>query len=233
MDTTEKPRDYNSFSSAAKSRFRPMAESLGYQQITATVYMKLRDGWYETFNLQASSYGNPFFYINYGVCIPDRWPGKTKELKDAGWILGSRLAYKGSGAFPCSTRAEIEESAKYALEAYRSEAVPWFHDLDLVKICGLYFDSTNLDRDRLGSHEWGLQLMAANYGFLLLKAGKKIEALTWLREVERLMTLPVFITRDGNIVHEREKYSRVWKPEERQLEQLQIVRRTISELNSA
>ncbi|MBU2873844.1 DUF4304 domain-containing protein [Marinobacter salexigens] len=233
MESTEKTRDYSSFSSAAKSRFRPMAKSLGYEQTTATVYMKDRGDWYETFNLQASSYGNPFFYINYGVCVPDQWPSEKQELKNAGWILGSRLSYDGSGAFPCKTKAEIEESAEYALGEYNREAVPWFKNLNLKEICDLYFETTNLDKDRLGRHEWGLQLSAANYGFLLLKAGKKTDAMAWLREAERLMALPVFITREGNVVHEREKYSRIEKPERDELERLEIVQRTIKELSFA
>ncbi|WP_143752128.1 hypothetical protein [Marinobacter profundi] len=39
MESAEKTRNYRSFSSAAKSRFRPMAELLGYEQITATAWM--------------------------------------------------------------------------------------------------------------------------------------------------------------------------------------------------
>ena len=46
-------KDYKSFSSVAKSRFRYMANELGYEQITGITYVKERDGWYETFNLQS------------------------------------------------------------------------------------------------------------------------------------------------------------------------------------
>jgi len=124
-------KDYKSFSSAAKSRFRHMASELGYEQITGITYTKERDGWYETFNLQASSYGNPFFYINYGVILPDTFPETREVLRDSGWILGNRLGYKGRGAFPSGTKIEIEESAEYALNAYRSEVTPWFAGLTL------------------------------------------------------------------------------------------------------
>ena len=127
-------KDYSSFSSAAKSRFRKMAKELGYEQITGTVYMKQREGWYETFNLQASSYGNPFFYINYGVVLTDNFPAEREELKSSGWYLGNRLSYEGAGAFPCTTKAEIESSADYALEQYRKLAVPFFAELTLEKI---------------------------------------------------------------------------------------------------
>ena len=127
-------RDYKSFSSVAKSRFRKMAEELGYEQITPITYTKERDGWYETFNLQSSSYGNPFFYINYGVIVPSKFPATREKLKSSGWRLGRRLRYKGKGAFPSGTRAEIESSAEYALEKYKKEVVPWFEGLALEAI---------------------------------------------------------------------------------------------------
>ena len=114
--------------------FRPMARDLGYEQITGITYSKQRDGWYETFNLQASSYGNPFFYFNYGVILPDKFPADRKYLRDSGWYLRGRLRYKNHGAFPCATKAEIEESARYALQAYKEELVPWFAALNLEVI---------------------------------------------------------------------------------------------------
>ncbi len=111
-----------------------MAAELGYDQITGIVYTKARDGWYETFNLQASSYGNPFFYINYGVILPEQWPADREFLKSSGWRLGNRLRYGKNGAFPCATKAEIESSAAAALEEYRQVACPWFEGLTLEAI---------------------------------------------------------------------------------------------------
>lgn len=128
-------KDYKSFASAAKSRFRKMATDLGYEQITGITYTKERDGWYETFNLQSSSYSNPFFYLNYGVILPDSFPATREQLRDSGWHLGQRLSYKGEGAFPCGTKKEIELSANYAHEIYRKEVSPWFNKLtiDIIK----------------------------------------------------------------------------------------------------
>ena len=127
-------KDYKSFSSAAKSRFRKMAIELGYDQITGITYTKKREGWYETFNLQSSSYGNPFFYINYGVILNNSFPSSREELKGSGWFMGNRISYKSHGAFPCGTKAEIESSAEYALEVYLRDIVPWFEKLDLESI---------------------------------------------------------------------------------------------------
>jgi hypothetical protein len=124
-------KDYKSFSSAAKSRFRAMAKELGYEQITGITYTKKRDGWYETFNLQSSSYGNPFFYINYGVILTEEFPASREELRDSGWNLGNRLRHPEEGAFPCGTKNEIVASAKYALALYKKEVAPWFNELTL------------------------------------------------------------------------------------------------------
>ena len=125
-------KDYTSFSSAAKSRFRDMAKELGYEQITGIVYVKERDGWYEIFDLQASSYGNPFFYFNYGVILPEVFPLSRDELKVSGMSLSARLEYQGRRpSFPAGTKAEIESSAKEALKAYKEEVVPSFEKLNL------------------------------------------------------------------------------------------------------
>jgi len=119
-------KDYKSFSSAAKSRFRTMAKELGYEQITGIFYVKKREGWYETFNLQASS-GNPFFYFNYGVILSENFPMPREQPRNTGWNLGGRL---GSG-FASGNKKQIEESAVLALELYREKVLPWFESLTL------------------------------------------------------------------------------------------------------
>ena len=49
----QRVRDYSSFSSAVKSRFRPAAEELGFEQLSGVLYAKEREGWYEMFGLQS------------------------------------------------------------------------------------------------------------------------------------------------------------------------------------
>jgi len=126
-------KDYTSFSSVAKSRFKIMAKELGYEQITGTIYVKKREGWYETFNLQLSS-GNPFFYINYGVELPEKFPMRRDEIKNSSYHYGERLCPKDSGAFPAGNKKQIEESATLALELYKEKVVPWFESLTLEKV---------------------------------------------------------------------------------------------------
>jgi len=127
-------KDYKSFSAAARSRFRFMAKALGYEQITGIVYVKEREGWYETFNLQYSQYGNPFFYLNYGVIVPDQFPMTREELRDSGWHLGGRLSPPESNSFAAGNKKQIEESAELALELYQKKVVPWFESLTQDKI---------------------------------------------------------------------------------------------------
>jgi len=126
-------RDYSSFSAAAKVRFRGLADELNYQQITGVVYVKERDGWYELLYLQASSWANPFFYVNYGVIYPDHFPLTKEELKNPRWQLEQRL-HRPGGAFPCGTKAEIAQSARYAAEEFKRTAAPWFESLTLEAV---------------------------------------------------------------------------------------------------
>ena len=126
-------KDYSSFSAVAKSRFRKMAQELGYEQITGVIYVKEREGWYELFYLQASLRGNAFFYFNYGVIFPDHFPLTREELKSPSWRLGGRLQHP-TGAFPCATKAELEESAAYAYEEFKRTVVPWFNSLTVEEI---------------------------------------------------------------------------------------------------
>lgn len=229
-------KDYKSFSSVAKSRFRGMAKELGYEQLTGIVYVKPRDGWYEGFSLQASSYGNDFFYINYGVCVPNSWApfDSDVDLKNCGYTLSRRLHDDHNQGFPNGSKLQVEQSAVLALNRYREQAVPWFNEIrGLNDIAERFFQSTNLDKEKLGNHDYFMGLSAANYGLYLFLAEQFDEALKWLKEAERLYSLPLFCTRDGRFVHEKEKYARVHKPEDYEIEQLDTIRRVIGHIEKA
>ena len=107
-----------------------MAKIFGYEQVTGIFYTKEQDGWYEVFYLQASSWGIPFFYFNYGVILPKIFPSPQEQLRQQGWLLAHRLP----GNFSCATKADIDESAQYAVQAYQKEAVPWFKSLTIRRI---------------------------------------------------------------------------------------------------
>jgi hypothetical protein len=229
-------RDYKSFSSAVKSRFRGMAKLLDYEQLSGVLYVKEREGWYEGFSLQASSYGNDFFYINYGVIVPNLWPPFKDDidLKAEGYILHNRLHNDHDQGFSNATLDEIVKSAEISFNRYQEQAVPWFHEIrDLSDIAERYFESTHLEEEKLGKHEYGMQLSAANYGLLLRLAGKIEKSLVWLKEAERLMALPVFFTRDGRIVYVREKHSRIIKPEEDEIEQRDSIKKLVTKMENA
>ena len=188
-------RDYRSFSSVAKSRFRRVAEALGYEQRTSTCYAKRCDGWYEVFNLQSSTYGNDFFYVNYGIAVPALCPASPpSDVRDAGLILWERLRnVDASGGFDSGTRAAVEESAERVLEQYRVLALPWFAQRSSWEaIAAEYLRTNPIEESMLGRHAMstGADFRAAIYGCLLYRAGQPQDALRWLRESRRLLLQP-------------------------------------------
>jgi Domain of unknown function (DUF4304) len=225
-------RNYSSFSAFAKSRFLPVAQALGYEQVSATVYAKQENEWHESFNLQPSS-GTDFFYINYGITVRKLCPvGEDRSILKCGHLLGSRLRdADGTGAFPRGSIAEIEASAARVVEQYKEQALPWFKSLDSwPAIAAEYLRVNPISEDRIGSHSsaYGEGSRCATYAFLLLKSDRRVDAIRWLKEAERILSLPEYITRDGRIVHEKEKYARLQKPDEADLETLQNVRQTLA-----
>jgi len=230
-------RDYSSFSTAVKSRFRPVANALGYEQLSPVVYAKARNGWYETFNLQASS-GSDFFYVNYGITIPNLCPvGEDQSILTCGQLIWNRLSDSdGTGGFPRGTTKEIEASATRIIEQYDKKAIPWFETLcSWDAIAAEYLRVNPISESQVGSHSsrFGEGPRSATYAYLLLKSGRVDDAHRWLTEAERILSLPEYITRDGRLVHEKEKHARLQKPEEYQVQTLQNVRATLQLLNGA
>ena len=226
-------RDYSSFSSAAKSRFRYVAEEVGFAQITGTVYARRKEGWYETFNLQASQYGSDTFYVNFGIAVPQLCPvEEERDLKECGLILSERLRNTDdTGGFDANTKAEMEESAGRVLSQLRSVAVPWFAQRSSWEsIAADYYELNPIEEEMIGAHttEYGADFRSATYGYLLLRAGNASDARRWLLEAKRLMSLPVYYTRDGRTVHEKEKHARLQKPEPSDLEALREVEATLA-----
>jgi len=224
-------KDYSSFSSIAKPRFRGMTKELGYTQITGTIYIKQNEDWFEGFELQTSSWGNDFFYINYGIGVPNLWKPFEMEVdwKCEGYWLSRRLKNDYDQGFPNATKDQVQESANLALRLFQEQALPWLASVKgIYDIAERYFDSTNLKKDMLGKHNYFDGLSAANYGLFQFKAGNFETALDWLKEAERLYSLPLFTTREGRWAHKREKYSRIVKPEDYEVEQLEIIKNIIA-----
>lgn len=236
MTFSTSKRDYSSFSAAAKSRFRGMARELGYEQVSGILYVRECDGWYQMFGLQSSIRGNPFFYVNYGIATVDLCPVVDPRLvKDAGLLIANRLRTDQGETYPCGTRAEIEESAGIVLNQYLNTAIPWFDEVNSWNaIAREYLRRSSIEESRLGEHtyDYGEDMRAMTYGYLLLKCGRNDDALVWLREAERIKTLPVYITRDGRTVHEKDRFARLQEPESHEIEQLENVRRTIAQVSN-
>jgi len=130
-------RDYASFSSVAKSRFRPMASSFGFSQITGIRYLKKRDGFLEGFSLWHAGRGQNEFKIIYGIKIPENSISiEGKDLKSLSKdISGYRSVFyneliNGDGLrahFSSRTKLHIENSARKAELEFEKQAVPWFN----------------------------------------------------------------------------------------------------------
>lgn len=231
------PRDYHSFSSAAKSRFRHVAAAVGFEQITGILYAKDKDGWFEVFALQASQYGSETFYVNFGILVPQPCPAaKIKDIKDCGLLISERLRNTDdTGGFDAGTKAEMEESAERVLAQLRSIAIPWFAKLSSwTEIAAEYYERNPIDEDRIGTHSivYGADFRSATYGCLLLRAGRVDDGKRWLTEANRLLSLPVYHTRDGRTVHEQEKFARLQKREPHEIEWLQSVNHTLECIES-
>lgn len=206
-------RDYKSFSSAAKSRFRCLTKELGYEQISGILYAKNCGEWMQVIGLQASSYGNPFFYVNYGIGIPQLWPNEEpKPIKELGLVIANRLGCNGEGAFPCGSKLEIEQSAQQLVIEYQKQALPWLKTLcSWDAIANAYFKTTSLKPSKLGSHryDYGEHNRAAYYGRMLMKAGDLSNALIWLNEAKRILLQTRYITRSGCTVYEPQKNAKL------------------------
>ena len=230
-------RDYSSFSSTAKSRFRHVAKAVGFEQITGILCAKKKDGWHEIFALQASQYGSETFYVNFGICVPQLCPAaELRDIKDCGLLLSERLRnIDDTGGFDANSKAEMEENAERVLVQLQKVAIPWFAQRSSwTDISAKYYEREPIEEEKIGFHSitYGADFRSATYGYLLLKAGRIADARRWLMEAKRLMSLPVYYTRDGRTVHEKEKFARLQKPEPHQVEWLNNVNDTLDLIGS-
>lgn len=208
--------DYASFASAAKSRFRHVAAELGYEQRSGVFYVRAREGWYDTFDLQAAGHGNPFFYVNFGIAVPSLVPGAPPvALADAGRLLWERLRDTDeTGGLGRESKDAIAGSADRVLTQFRKQAVPWFAERNSWEaIAAEYYRVNPIDEEKIGRHEitFGADHRSAIYGFLLLRAGRVDDAGRWLEESKRLLSLPRYLTRSGSIVHTKEPHAKLMK----------------------
>ena len=118
------------------------------------------------------------------------------------------------------------------LTQYKIEARAWLDALQSWDaIADEYLRVNPIEESKLGQHSitFGADLRSAKYGYLLLKAGRPCYSIRWLREAERLMSLPVYYTRNGRVVHEKEKFARLQKPEPDHISRLAQVQTTLAQ----
>jgi hypothetical protein len=66
MTTT---RDYQSLPKSAKKLLLPLVSEKGFA-FGDNMFVRQNQSWHECFSLQASSYGNPHFWVNVGLNLP-------------------------------------------------------------------------------------------------------------------------------------------------------------------
>lgn len=223
-------RDYGNFSKAVQKILPPLVVPHGYEHSSKGFFARKRAGWHEGFFLQQTQWGGGEFCINIGIEIPSlnaRW--LAEDTNDHGLFISFRLSERGADQGDCWLPAENKQQLTESLELVASWlplVEPWYAQfVSISDVARVYRSRTNLVEP--GENNWYLQLMAANYGFLLAEAGEATEARRWLKEAERLMSLPVYHVPNGGMVHEKVKGARLQKPSDSDLRQLEAVRRSL------
>lgn len=224
-------RDYGSFSKASRKILAPLVRQYGYEPHDGGGFARRRHQWLEGFRLQQSQYGDGSFCINMGISVPGlavRW--QMPKGDDQSFIVGSRLSEMGLDGrdrwLPGSNNDELVRSLD-DVASWLGHVEPWFAQFQsLDDVARVYRGTTNLTE--IGHNAWHLQIMAANYGFLLAEANANDEARRWLEEAERLMSLPVYFAPHGpGMFHEKVKGARLQKPSAQEQRELHAVQESL------
>lgn len=224
-------RDYGSFAKASQKMLGPLVAPYGYEHVGHGFFARRKNNWLEGFGLQQTQYGDGSFCINMGIDVPSldaRWltPASGQYSLLISFRLSERGVDQGDCWLPAADKEELAQSLT-ELASWLPQVEPWFAQLKTMSdVARLYQSRTNLVE--IGKNPWHLQLSAANYGFLLAEAGESAAALLWLREAERLMSLPVYYAPGGTgMVHEKVKGARLQKPTGDEIHQLEAVRASL------
>ncbi len=228
-------RNFRSFPKESEKVFSILVEEYGFSFKEGTVYTRNKGVWNDTLLLQSSSYGDGTFCLNGGINMSTLHEFWGEKNNDYSLIIASRLTKNGFDDgdlwLPASNKKELEDSLKQ-FSYYLKKTKSWFEQYDTIeKILSFYFYQRGLKESYLGRYLCADQISVANYGFLLLIAGKITEGLEWVKEAERLMSLPIYWSKDGLILHVREKYSRLEKPSKEDITQLEAVRNIIKKFS--
>lgn len=223
-------RDYGSFSKSCERYFTPMVAKLGISSLGGIKFGRKRDSWIDGLFLQQSQWGSGKFSVTVGFHVPGLetlW----QTGPAFGLLLGGRLSEQGVGNdcwLPAESKSELLESlaifAKY-LEA----AMLWFDSVQsLGDLAALYAEQNRLGPS-FATLDFGHQLSAANYGFLLLLSGRKSDALPWLSAVEASMARPIYHTAGGTFVHTKQEGARLVKPSADDTKRLAAIRAAVAQ----
>lgn len=182
-------RDYRSFSSIAQTRFKPVAQALGYEQAAGNLYARAHPaGWYEAFTLHTGWSGGDYFSVYYGLVTRQLLPWQAElSWRETAFILNRSLHnHNGAVGFLRRSRADISDSAQALLQLYPQQAQPWldgFHSWDDIaaEYRRTYIHEVAAEQRGTAAEFKHNELMLSGYGHLLWRAGRYEEARFWLQ----------------------------------------------------
>lgn len=185
-------RDYRSFSSIARTRFRPVAEQLGYAPYASTAFARPHpEGWHEVFWLHTGWSGGDFFSVYYGIAATGLYPDRPAMPLQQAPVLLNRTLHNSAGSTGLgrADRAQVSASAEAVASLYRQQALPWLDGFKSWQDIATEFAHTQsqwLSEAQRGQYSEFFSSQAI-YGLLLLKAGQTRAARRWLHESRRLL----------------------------------------------
>ncbi len=228
-------RDYGSFAKATRRLLPPLVAPHGYADDGRGLFVRDRGQWLEAFALQQTQYGDGSFCINMGIVVPGtaaRWLNPESTGFDLGFRLSERGVDQGDAWLPAADRVQLDASLG-TLASWLPGVDPWFAQFrTMADIAREYLERRPALKPP-GENGWMATLTVANYGFLLAEAGDVQAARTWLREAERLMSLPMYTAKGwAGVMHEKVKGARLMKPTPDEIRQLEAVRASLRGLEA-
>lgn len=176
-------RDYSSFSKACQKHFSPLVSHLGFSSLGGVSFKRDRDGWADGVFLQQSQWGSGDFSMTAGFHVP-----KLQELwglePSFSLVGGGRVSATGVGDGDCWLPASDKEellSSLATFAGYLERSMRFFDSIkNFADLLDLYKQKERIGNVAPSKASLVRQLPIANYGLLLVLAGRSKEAVGWI-----------------------------------------------------
>jgi len=188
-------RDYGSFAKASARFLAPLVEPLCYRPWSGCSFNREKSGWVEGFGLQQSQWGGGNFCVNIGINVPgleEVWalnPPRGHGLLIAWRLSDAATEDGGERWYRARNKEQLENNLRIVAETL-ARADCWFQQFQTFSdVVEQYRVRSGLPTVPTG----GLQgVSVTNYGILLLLAGDKQHAATWLQFARELAARPMY-----------------------------------------